>query len=641
MKRKLVLLLLTAALFAALLSCAAVAEGWTDRASESSPVYPLTAVCEPGDMDGDGALAPSDARIVLRLSVGLDKDSTFYGSADVDGDGAITPADARLVLRYAVGLDGYTPPRADDGAYAAGLWSFRSDQDDILCNYYMDRLLAQTVNEVTAEDVRNGAIPLWRLCSTEDAGRFENDMVYWSGIDTHFPSPELKNVLRRYDDTFFEKRELLLALDISGNGDAIPAVYPPETDDGTLTITVGSASKLYQTPIIVNRLLLLPVSKESAEGVAAYNARRGKSLTLTEQEYQAAGEGQTKWEFAGAHLLGQDDSAGLLTGGVYYAALKNTRGSGTRWVCEADCEIREYRSEELTLGRDSAGNYLYVREETVAAPGASDEYLQYFIIAAPFPGDYTLRFRRTQPLTAEAAAEEDGGYTVSLSVKKTEPTVTETVRLATENGAVATSSQAPFDLNSIILGRSSLMGRYNNCRFRGVIEAIDRYTVSWKNGEGKDCGPYPRAILKVRVSQNYSGLSGRDYVNILYVYDWDDGPIEIKTGQEYIFLDCRLLDDDYYAKAAAVLPDFVEKDETLRLSDVIAGPAKYTFLPIDDGNCTVYREYLSEEQLRMKGDPPEIPWHPPFFGADYVTIELESMEVYLITLESRQNDMFF
>ena len=472
-------------------------------------------------------------------------------------------------------------------------------------------------------------------------------MGYWAGINTAFPSPDLKTVLRRYDDAFFETQELLLALDISGNGDAIPAVYPPETDNGTLTIPVGSASMTFQTPIIVNRLLLLPLPKETAEGCASFDARRGKSLTLTEQEYQAAEQGQTRWEFANAHLLGQDASAALLTGGVYYAALKNTRESGTRWVCEADCEIREYRPEEPTTGRDAAGNYLYVREETVAAPGGADEILQYFIIAAPFPGEYALRFRQApngiSPATEPAATEEiDAYYTVFLSVKKTEPAVTETVRLATENGAVATSSQAPFNLNSIILGRSSLMGIYNNCRFRGVIEAVDRYTVSWKTGEGKDCGPYPRAILKVRVTQNHRNLPGRDYVNILYVYDLDaESPVAIEPGREYLFLDCRLLDDDYYAKAAAVLPDFVEKDETLRMADVIAGPAKYTFLPVDGETCTVYREYFSEEQLRMKGDPPTIPWHPPFFGADYVTIDLESMTDYLINLESRQNDMFF
>ena len=158
MKMKRMLILLAGLLFAALFSCAAYAVGWLDRASETSPVYPQTAVCESGDMDGDGTLAPSDARIVLRLSVGLGNSDAFYGSADADGDGAVTPADARLVLRYAVGLDGYTPPRSDGGAYAVRLWS---DRADILDN--MERLLSLTVNEVTAEDVRNGAIPLWPL----------------------------------------------------------------------------------------------------------------------------------------------------------------------------------------------------------------------------------------------------------------------------------------------------------------------------------------------------------------------------------------------------------------------------------------------------------------------------------------------
>ena len=186
------------------------------------------------------------------------------------------------------------------------------------------------------------------------------------------------------------------------------------------------------------------------------------------------------------------------------------------------------------------------------------------------------------------------------------------------------------------------MGQYNNCRFRGVIERIDRYQVSWKTADGEESGPYPRAILKVRVTQNYRNLPGREYVNVLYVYDPDaESPVTVRTGQEYLFMDCRLIDEDYMEKAAAVLPDFVYHDDTLRMADVVAGPAKYTFLPVDGENCTVYREYFSEEQLRMKGEPPTIPWHPPFYGADYVTIDLESMEDYLINLESRRDDMFF
>ncbi len=59
-----------------------------------------------GDLDGTPGLAPSDARAVLRISVGLDEtteENEFI--ADVDGNGEIAPADARLVLRASVGLE--------------------------------------------------------------------------------------------------------------------------------------------------------------------------------------------------------------------------------------------------------------------------------------------------------------------------------------------------------------------------------------------------------------------------------------------------------------------------------------------------------------------------------------------------------
>lgn len=59
-----------------------------------------------GDVDGDGRVTASDARLVLRRAARL---VTFTPEqdwlADVDGDGRVTAADARLVLRVAAKLD--------------------------------------------------------------------------------------------------------------------------------------------------------------------------------------------------------------------------------------------------------------------------------------------------------------------------------------------------------------------------------------------------------------------------------------------------------------------------------------------------------------------------------------------------------
>ena len=60
-----------------------------------------------GDVDGEGAVTAADARLVLRVSVGLEElsDPSAMLSADVDRDGRITAADARAILRASVGLE--------------------------------------------------------------------------------------------------------------------------------------------------------------------------------------------------------------------------------------------------------------------------------------------------------------------------------------------------------------------------------------------------------------------------------------------------------------------------------------------------------------------------------------------------------
>ncbi len=61
-----------------------------------------------GDLDKDGAITAADARLALRLSVGLEEPNEFINyAADIDGDNAVTAADARILLRIAVGLEDY------------------------------------------------------------------------------------------------------------------------------------------------------------------------------------------------------------------------------------------------------------------------------------------------------------------------------------------------------------------------------------------------------------------------------------------------------------------------------------------------------------------------------------------------------
>ncbi len=66
----------------------------------------ITAFYRAGDVNGDGAVKPEDARLTLRASVGFIKFAGLaFQAADVDHDNAITPADARLILRASVGLE--------------------------------------------------------------------------------------------------------------------------------------------------------------------------------------------------------------------------------------------------------------------------------------------------------------------------------------------------------------------------------------------------------------------------------------------------------------------------------------------------------------------------------------------------------
>ena len=59
-----------------------------------------------GDIDGNGSITASDARLILRVAVELSNCSlTTKQYADADGNGKITSADARLVLRVATSLD--------------------------------------------------------------------------------------------------------------------------------------------------------------------------------------------------------------------------------------------------------------------------------------------------------------------------------------------------------------------------------------------------------------------------------------------------------------------------------------------------------------------------------------------------------
>lgn len=60
-----------------------------------------------GDADGDNRVTDADARLLMRMAVGLDEipENLAKYCIDMDHDGEITVNDARLAMRTAVGLD--------------------------------------------------------------------------------------------------------------------------------------------------------------------------------------------------------------------------------------------------------------------------------------------------------------------------------------------------------------------------------------------------------------------------------------------------------------------------------------------------------------------------------------------------------
>lgn len=78
----------------------------TDNILELDKVDSLYECLAKGDVNDSGDIEASDARIILRVSVNLDKiDTSALLKADIDEDGRITAQDARLALRMSVGLE--------------------------------------------------------------------------------------------------------------------------------------------------------------------------------------------------------------------------------------------------------------------------------------------------------------------------------------------------------------------------------------------------------------------------------------------------------------------------------------------------------------------------------------------------------
>lgn len=87
-------------LLSIILAIAMLISGISIYASAENKTYSL------GDVNGDGNITASDARLILRVAAKLETETSFiklYG--DIDSNGSITASDARRTLRIAAKLD--------------------------------------------------------------------------------------------------------------------------------------------------------------------------------------------------------------------------------------------------------------------------------------------------------------------------------------------------------------------------------------------------------------------------------------------------------------------------------------------------------------------------------------------------------
>lgn len=85
-------------------------DSYADTYAKNSGLTVASYLSYPGDIDGNGKVMSSDARIALRYAIKLDRslDESQVLIADINADGKINSADARFILRIALKLSEYT-----------------------------------------------------------------------------------------------------------------------------------------------------------------------------------------------------------------------------------------------------------------------------------------------------------------------------------------------------------------------------------------------------------------------------------------------------------------------------------------------------------------------------------------------------
>ena len=380
------------------------------------PVFPGWPLPLRGDLDGDGAITPADARLALRFSVGLEpqmKARHMLWAADLDEDGKAAPADARRILRKAVGLEQtYIPDPAWD-VYRLRTCGLPIDYEEL------GALKALEVNAPLVTDIFGSHLPLWRIDSAETrelwlaAFRETDKDCFLSDDPAVAPrgDVEVPALLKRYGDAFFAENDLLICYKQEGSGGYTQAVYAPVVKDGTLTLTVSTTDVKDHavTADIADWLLFIPVPKTMTATVSCntFDCLRGETLTLetpAAMDYALFGSNENyydNWMRSYDHILTGDAALTLeiSENPQPLFSLLNCQDGGYLWECECasngGLEIRE-RYVRYPEARGSAG-----------APS-----LQEYSVIAKKTGTYTLHFSLKRAWENESIAERTVTVTV-------------------------------------------------------------------------------------------------------------------------------------------------------------------------------------------------------------------------------------
>lgn len=200
--------------------------------------YPAETLIRMGDVNLDGKINASDARLALRMSASLESSAdTDLLSVDADGNGKISSADARLILRKAAGLAEFT--YGFDGNGVANSLKALKSSTFILSVDYEDvsfRLVKQGNNiHIVSSDLGEDMAAL----GMEDCGLlFCNDEMYLSyvsgGVNVAMFIPE-----SMYDDLGMSKD------DVFGLADSITSMFPDEFGTPEKKVVNGETMYVY------------------------------------------------------------------------------------------------------------------------------------------------------------------------------------------------------------------------------------------------------------------------------------------------------------------------------------------------------------------------------------------------------------